>query len=141
MMRFDGSTWCNLDIALRNVDYIFRQAAGPLGLTPLEWYVLRVLYEQDGQHASDLAKAVGRAATSFTPNLDKLEEKGLIERCPDPEDRRAVHICLTEAGRACREAVLKSACEVDRLLKQLFEDEDFEAFQRVLAGLQNATLD
>ena len=140
-MRFNGSTWCNLDIALRNVDHIFRQAASPVGLSPLEWYVLRVLYEKDGQHASELAQAVGRAATSFTPNLDNLEKKGLIERRPDPCDRRAVHIHLTEAGRACREDVIASAEEVDAKLRQLFDASDYEAFQRVLAALQTATLD
>jgi DNA-binding MarR family transcriptional regulator len=140
-MRFNGSAWCNLDIALRNVDHIFRQAANSIGLSPLEWYVLRVLYEKDGQHASELAHAVGRAATSFTPNLDKLEEKGLIERRPDPCDRRAVHIHLTDDGRSCREEVIKSAEDVDARLRQLFEDSDYEAFQRVLAALQTATLD
>ena len=58
-----------------------------------------LLYDEDGQHASELARAVGRAATSFTPNLDKLQDKALIERRPDPGDRRAVRIYLTDAGQ------------------------------------------
>jgi DNA-binding MarR family transcriptional regulator len=74
-LRFDGSVWCNLDVALRNVDQIFRQEIKPEGLTVIEWYILRALYDSDGRHASELARAVGRAATSFTPNLDKLQDK------------------------------------------------------------------
>ncbi len=140
-LRFNGSTWCNLDIALRNLDQLFRQVITPLGLSPLEWYVLRVLYEKDGQHASALAHAVGRAATSFTPNLDKLEEKGLIARQPDPCDRRAVHIVLTDEGRACRETVLQSAHEIDSRIMQLVPDNDFESFKKVLAVLQTVALD
>ena len=65
-LRFDGSVWCNLDIALRNLDQVFNRVVQPLGLTIIEWYILRALYERDGQHASELARAVGRAATSFT---------------------------------------------------------------------------
>lgn len=140
-LRFDGSVWCNLDIALRNLDQVFGQVVQPLGLTVIEWYILRALYEQDGQHASELARAVGRAATSFTPNLDKLQNKGLIERRADPADRRAVRIYLTESGQKCREAVLQSAESIDSRLADLFTTKEYEAFQSVLAALQTLRLD
>jgi predicted transcriptional regulator len=91
-LRFDGSLWCNLDVALRNLDRLFRKAICPSEVTTIEWYILRSLYGRDGQHASELAQAVGRAATSFTPNLDKLENRGLVERRPDPADRRSPHL-------------------------------------------------
>ncbi len=135
-LRFNGSIWCNLDIALRNLDQLFRRAVHPLGLTVIEWYILRALYERDGQHASELAQAVGRAATSFTPNLDKLQEKGLIERRPDQSDRRAVRIYLTEAAQKRRKAVLDSARQVDAKLQELFATDDYESFQMVLSSLQ-----
>src|SRR5262245_32260131 len=112
-LRFNGSIWCNLDIALRNVDQIFRRSIRSLGITVIEWYILRALYEHDGQHSSELARAVGRAATSFTPNLDKLQKKNYIERRSDPGDRRAVRIFLTETGKANRDKVLKLSDEVD----------------------------
>jgi DNA-binding MarR family transcriptional regulator len=138
-LRFHGSVWCNLDIALRNLDQLFGRATKPLGLTIIEWYILRSLYERDGQHASELARAVGRAATSFTPNLDKLEEKGLIERRPDPTDRRAVHIYLTGKAETLRADVVRTGKEVDAALRQRFSAEEFDMFLSVLATLQ--TLD
>jgi len=137
MLRFNGSVWCNLDIALRNLDQVFGRIVQPLGLTIIEWYILRALYERDGQHASELARAVGRAATSFTPNLDKLQEKGLIERRPDPSDRRAVHIYLTRQAEQYREDILESAERIDRQLSQMFDEREFETFQRVLLELQS----
>src|SRR5688572_4488290 len=136
-MRFNGSIWCNLDIALRNLDQVYGQVVEPLGLTIIEWYILRALYERDGQHASELARAVGRAATSFTPNLDKLQEKGLIERRPDPSDRRAVHIYLTRQAEQYREDILESAERIDQQLSKMFDDREFETFQRVLLELQS----
>ena len=139
-LRFDGSVWCNLDIALRNVDQIFSRAVQPLGLSVIEWYILRALYEQDGQHASELAKSVGRAATSFTPNLDKLQDKGLIERQPDPSDRRAVRIHLTEKAVQKRDEILGTAQKLDSEINDLFNQETFDSFQRVLSELQTADL-
>jgi MarR family transcriptional regulator, organic hydroperoxide resistance regulator len=140
-LRFDGSVWCNLDIALRNLDQLFGRMIQPLGLTVIEWYILRALYEQDGQHASELARAVGRAATSFTPILDKLQQKDLVERRPDPTDRRAVRIYLTVKGHANRDAVTNSAAEIDAHLEEMFPNGDFAAFQNVLAKLQTVMPD
>jgi MarR family transcriptional regulator, organic hydroperoxide resistance regulator len=137
-LRFNGSLWCNLDVALRNVDQIFRRAVRPLHITVIEWYILRALYDQDGQHASELARAVGRAATSFTPNLDKLEENGLIERRPDPSDRRAVRIYLTSKAEGQRDTVQKIADEIDRQVASMFSDYDYEKFLEILGGLQTA---
>jgi DNA-binding MarR family transcriptional regulator len=140
-LRFDGSVWCNLDIALRNLDQVFRRVVRPLRLTVIEWYILRALYEEDGQHASDLARAVGRAATSFTPNLDKLQEKGYVERRPDPGDRRAVRIYLTTKGEDARKQVNDGAREIDQELANLFPQAQFETFLDVLGTLQTAALD
>lgn len=136
-LRFNGSIWCNLDIALRNVDQIFRRSIRSLGITVIEWYILRALYEQDGQHASELARAVGRAATSFTPNLDKLQDKGYIERRSDPGDRRAVRIFLTESAKANRDKVLKLSDDVDAQIANAFPGNDFQNFLDVLASLQS----
>lgn len=140
-LRFGGSVWCNLDIALRNVDQLFTRAAQENNLSVIEWYILRALYDQDGQHASELARSVGRAATSFTPNLDKLQDKELIERQPDPSDRRAVRIFLTDKAKEKRSKILGTAEELDTQIRDLFDDDDFAGFLRVLATLQSINLD
>jgi DNA-binding MarR family transcriptional regulator len=136
-LRFAGSIWCNLDIALRNLDQVYGQIIEPLGLTVIEWYILRSLYEQDGQHASELARAVGRAATSFTPILDKLQNKDMIERRPDASDRRAVRIYLTSKGSSQREQIMASADQVDTRIRKSVSAGDFKGFQSVLASLQS----
>ncbi|MEL6273414.1 MAG: MarR family transcriptional regulator, partial [Chloroflexota bacterium] len=136
-LRFGGSVWCNMDIALRNVDQLFNRAVQPLRISVIEWYILRALYEQDGQHASELARSVGRAATSFTPNLDKLQDKGLIERRPDPSDRRAVRIFLTDEAIEKRDEIIGTAEELDSQIESLFGAENYQKFLGVLATLQN----
>lgn len=140
-LRFNGSLWCNLDIALRNLDQIYGQVVEPLGLTVIEWYILRALYSQDGQHASELARAVGRAATSFTPILDKLQHKDLIERRPDPSDRRAVRIFLTVKAGKTRQQVMTTADQIDARIQELIPGADFKAFQQVLTTLQSLSIE
>ena len=134
-LRFDGSLWCNLDIALRNLDQVYGRVTQPLDLSIIEFYIVRTLMEQDGRHASDLAQAVGRAATSFTPLLDSLERKDLITRRPDPADRRAVFIHLTEEGEALRRRIQSSAEQVEEAVRGGASKEDWAAFEHVLARL------
>ena len=136
ILRFEGSIWCNLDIALRNIDRLFQQKIRATGLTVIEYYVLRALYENDGQHASDLAAIVGRAATSFTPNLDKLQNKGYVERRPDPRDRRAVHIFLTDKAHQERERILQLGAAADEIIYDQISRSDAESFHRVIQLLQ-----
>ena len=140
-LRFNGSVWCNLDIALRNIDQIFRTHVRDLGLSVIEWYVLRALFEEDGQHASQLAYEVGRAATSFTPNLDKLQDKGYIERLPDPSDRRAVRIYLTDQARDEQDKILSLALNLDRQIEDNLMDSEVECFHQSLAVLQSIEID
>jgi DNA-binding MarR family transcriptional regulator len=140
-LRFNGSLWVNLDISLRRLDQVIGRVISSLNLTIIEWYILRALFERDGQHASELARAVGRAATSFTPNLDKLQSKGLIERRPDPTDRRAVHIFLTTEGEKYRAEVQRTSQEVDTMMRRQFASEDLDAFLSVLADLQDLDID
>ncbi len=135
-LRFGGSVWCNLDIALRNVDEIYKQETQEINLAVIEWYIMRVLYEQDGQMASHLAKAVGRAATSFTPILDQLESKGLIERRMHPSDRRGVQIYLTAKGKGLRTKVEAIAERVEKKLSQRFGEKDWQSYQQVVANFQ-----
>ncbi len=139
-LRFDGSLWCNLDIALRNMDQIYGQSIAPLGLNIIEWYILRSLLEEDSRHASELARAVGRAATSFTPILDKLQEKGLIERKADQSDRRAVRITLTDKARQQKRAIIEAANRIEKWLNGTIDKGDMDTFLRVLLHLQNLQL-
>jgi len=140
-LRFDGSIWCNLDIALRHTDQIFRDKVQCLGLTVIEWYVLRALYENDGQNASQLAHEVGRAATSFTPNLDKLQNKGYITRIPDASDRRAIHIFLTDKAKREKETIVSLAEELDNAYASYFTQAELACFHQVLNILQTIEID
>ncbi|WP_432246563.1 MarR family winged helix-turn-helix transcriptional regulator [Mycolicibacterium sp. ELW1] len=52
-----------------------------------------------------LAAAIGADKTRIIRDLDELQERGLIERTPDPDDRRVRLLAITDAGRALKKAV------------------------------------
>jgi len=137
-LLFNGSIWVNVDVALRHIDRILSQVVRPLDLDVIGWYVLRALYQKEGHNATELAYAVGRVPTSFTSTLDNLEHNQLIERRPDPEDRRAVLIYLTPKGESLRKKVLTIAKQTDRQFHNLVSESDWQAFQSVLAKLQGS---
>ena len=138
-LRFNGSVWCNLDIALRKVDEIYKEEVQTLDLTVVEWHILRELYEEDGQMATYLAKGIGRPPTSFTPTLDQLVDKGLMRREFHPTDRRSVLMFLTAKGKALREPIEKMAVRIEEKLCEQIMSRDWQGFQQVVANFQNLT--
>lgn len=97
--------------------------------------VLNTLVEQPIHKQAALAKEIGADKTRIIPVLDELQERALIERTPDPDDRRARQLAVTDAGRALRDAVQADIQRgEDRLLARL-PAADRKAFLRALALL------
>ncbi|MGQ9850617.1 MAG: MarR family winged helix-turn-helix transcriptional regulator [Aggregatilineaceae bacterium] len=140
-LRFEGCLATNLEQAYRHLEQVYERLITPSGLTVLEWYVLRALYEQDGLSASHLAALVCRHPSSMTTLLDRMEEKGLLRREMDAADRRSVRIFLTAQGRACRPQVEAVAERLDRLIKDSLSPEQLDTFRRVLGVLQTLEAD
>lgn len=61
-----------------------------------------------GIRMSDLARKVVLTKAGLTSLVDRLERRGLVQRVPDPDDRRVVRITLTRPG----EEVFREAAEV-----------------------------
>jgi MarR family transcriptional regulator for hemolysin len=81
---------------LRN--YIDHRAKGR-GTTRAQWIVLFRLRQQEGLSQVDLADVLELQPISLVRLLDRLVEHGLLERRPDPKDRRANRLFLTRTGR------------------------------------------
>jgi MarR family transcriptional regulator for hemolysin len=69
------------------------------GTTRAQWIVLFRLREQEGLSQVDLADILEMQPISLVRLLDRLVEHGLLERRPDPRDRRANRLFLTRSGR------------------------------------------
>jgi DNA-binding MarR family transcriptional regulator len=71
------------------------------GLPDLAWYdLLWTLYRRSGRsrRVKELANEVVLSPTAMSRFVDRVEAAGCVHREPDPEDRRALQITLTEEG-------------------------------------------
>ena len=85
------------------------------GVGPGAWYFLRVLWEEDGLTQRELAQRVGMMEPTAVIALRGMETEGWIRRERSAQDKRKVHLFLTPAGRALREALMPAAHGVNTL--------------------------
>ncbi|MEM7239568.1 MAG: MarR family transcriptional regulator [Pseudomonadota bacterium] len=77
----------------------FDERAQALGLTRAQWRVLVHLAGREGLNQAGLAEILELDTVTLGRHIDRLERDGWLERRPDPGDRRAWQLFLTEACR------------------------------------------
>ncbi|MHA7209938.1 MarR family winged helix-turn-helix transcriptional regulator [Arthrobacter sp. MDT1-65] len=77
---------------------IIDTALEPLGIDGKDFGVLRLLAHRAPTSQLEVARLLGVDRTTMVSLLDELEHKGILERTPDPADRRRNVIALTEQG-------------------------------------------
>lgn len=92
-------------LKLRLLGNVILQEAGE-DITVDQWGILNLLWEADSQTPVELARRADKDKPNVTRLLKILEDKKLVERKPDPKDRRSHHIVLTEAGYALKDRLL-----------------------------------
>lgn len=81
-------------------------------LTMNQWVVLKVLFLKRANTASRIANIMNTDGASITRNLDTLENRGLIERDRQTNDRRVIHLKLTIKGLQVAERLLACYTEL-----------------------------
>ena len=90
---------------------------------------------EEGIQVSELAKLARVRKQSMAQSVEQLEKLGYLERRPDPNDRRARLVFLTERGKAVRPVAVKAGRQVEREWAQLTSPEEIEALRESLQTL------
>jgi DNA-binding MarR family transcriptional regulator len=96
----------------RQLRHLSRETLQPWEVTPGQSRAVDVLTRHGVVRLSELAERLRIAPRSTTEVVDSLQERGLVERRPDPNDRRATLVALTEEGTKVA-AAIRSAREAE----------------------------
>ena len=108
------------------------QRARQFGISRAQWTVLMRLDRFEGLKQSELAEVLDLQPISLTRLLDRLAGNGLIERRPDPNDRRANRLYLTPAARP----LLKQLSELgEDMMTSVLDSIDEPSRERLLKNL------
>lgn len=97
-MRTRDCIFFQLSRAGRAGARFWHQKVAPFGVTSTQALVLLALAEKDRVTSRYLGEQTELDSATLTGLLDRLAKSGLIERRPNPVDRRAILVCLTEQG-------------------------------------------
>ena len=113
----------------------WRDTLAPWELSPHHARALRVVTDRAGTRLSDLAEALHIAPRSATEVADALQARGLVERTPDPTDRRAVVLTPTDEGRRVQREIAAARAADTRDLFSRLDADDRAALARILRAL------
>ncbi len=82
------------------------------GVTLTQYFLLRQLWESDGQTQREIARELDVPEPALATLLRVLEDEGFVERERSNVDRRRAHVRVTQAGYALREALLAEGTAV-----------------------------
>ena len=112
----------------------------PFELTLEQLHVIKTLPLNQGMTQKDIGAAVNKTPANMTRLLDRLEEKNLIERRRNPEDRRATLVFITKNGTKMTEKVTKILEAFSAKFLQGVTDREQQiirtAFSKMTANLQ-----
>jgi DNA-binding MarR family transcriptional regulator len=136
-MRNDDRLIYLLSIAQQALKNHTNRAIADAGgkVTLAQGAILLLLRERDGRYMSEMGQVIGVDNSAMTRLVDRLEKAGLVRRKIDPENRRAISILLTPAGREEGTAAIAVIKRINREIKADHSPEEVEAFKKVLGGI------
>lgn len=132
MGRIEDCFIFQLGKAYQQVNHEAKRRLAPYGVTPVQYGLLEVLWETDGQSGAALGERLRLDGATITGLLDRLAHADLVERRPHPTDRRINHVYLTDKGRALQRDLDR---EIDLLTVDILgrlSPADADRFQAIL---------
>jgi DNA-binding MarR family transcriptional regulator len=128
-----------IDYALRatwqSVARMYNEEAKKFGATMAVGFTLLSIDPKTGTPSTSLGPKMGMEATSLSRILKSMEEKGLIERRPNPDDGRGVLIYLTDFGLEKRKDSKDVVLRFNDVIKQQLSKEQLKSFFEVMDSI------
>ena len=135
MERIEDCVSFLLGKAYQQISAAAKRRLGPHGVTPVQYAVLSVLAERDGQSGAALGERLRLDSATITGVLDRLAAAQLIERQADPVDRRVNRLRLTPHGRALQPALDQEMAALNAEVFGAFTPDDAQRLRTQLEQL------
>jgi MarR family transcriptional regulator for hemolysin len=106
------------------------------GASLWNWVLLKEAANAEGASQRELAQHMRIEPPTLVRHLDKLADEGLVERRPDPADRRVVRVVVTDAGLARLAELHDVVHALDDELRGILTKRDVEVLSRALPRVQ-----
>jgi len=100
-------------------------------LTHDQHFVLNYIHKKHNVTSSELAEMLNVKKSAVTALINRLEEKALIERKRQHNDRRVIHLSLSPKGQQLSEASSQKVNEIVEDLITHFSDEEIHQFMQI----------
>ena len=131
----------NLGFLMHDVSRLLRRRldkeAQAIGLTSAQWRVLAYLARCEGSNQANLADFMDMEPITLSRQLDRMEAAGMTERHPDPNDRRAHRLYLTESGRELITGFRAHTSEVMRETVEGISEAEIETMTALLTRMRS----
>jgi DNA-binding MarR family transcriptional regulator len=107
----------------------------PYGVGIGQWAVLLHLWAADGMTQAQLARRAAIEQPTMVRTIDRMVRDGLVTRAPDPTDRRATRISLTQRGSELRDQLVPLAAGVNLAATEVLTDDEVATLKRLLGKL------
>jgi DNA-binding MarR family transcriptional regulator len=119
---------------------MFDRIVRGLGTSRSQWWVLAFLSRDDGSPQTNLADELDVGKVALGGLIDRLEEAGMVQRRPDPIDRRVKRVFLTKEGRKLVSQNKELDKSVNETTLQGVSEADFEITMRTLDKMKSNLL-
>jgi DNA-binding MarR family transcriptional regulator len=119
------------------VNKMYNEEASKFETTMATGFALLSIDPEHGTPSTSLGPKMGMEATSLSRTLKTMEEKGLIERKPNPEDGRGVIIHLTEFGKEKRAYSREKVLTFNDAIRNNVDPEKLQHFYEVAELINN----
>lgn len=125
----------NLRTAWHAIARMYNQQAQKYDATMSMGFVLLNINSEEGTPATKIAPMMGLEARSLTRLLKSMEEKGLIYRESDKNDKRSVRILLTKEGRDKKEKARNTVLTFNESVREQVSTQKLAIFFEVLQNI------
>jgi DNA-binding MarR family transcriptional regulator len=126
-----------LQVSFERVHAHFAEAVAELDLAPVQARALHELDLEPPISMRELAERLKSDPSNVTGLIDRLEARGLVERRPDPKDRRIKGLALTSAGAGLRDRLFARLYSAPRSIAELSERDQgtlMNVLQRIVSA-------